>query len=235
MYTYCTPSILKETLTKGYKISNLFYEINPLREPNKRINHYRNTFQNESQSSLNRVKTSFQNSESKKKKEQKKLFKSILCNSPYSDLVLRINYERPNEIKNEDGVIISRHFKPLDINFREYPKTKTKRYYYGDKISSANRYRFNERFLKDRNYTGNNFFRTEIKVPNKNINKINIPDFGINTINSNINNPNNNFTKTIYVSRNNNMNLNNIKFLNIENSISVNNITSKKLNQDIHT
>ena len=232
MYTYCTPSLLKETLTKGYKISNLFYEINPLREPNKRINHYRNMFQNESESPLNRTKTLFQKFKSNKKRKKPKKVNSILSNSPYSDLFLRINFERPSEIKNEEGVIISRHFKSLDINFREFPKSKPRSYYFGNKISSANKYRFNERLLKNGNYTSSNFFRTELKVPNKNIYKINIPDFGMHSLNNPINNPNNNFNKNLYISQNNNMNSNNNKFLNDENSISNNNITSKKLIQD---
>ena len=44
MNIYCTPTIFKEKLENGHKIPVILYELNPLREPNNRIHHYRNDF-----------------------------------------------------------------------------------------------------------------------------------------------------------------------------------------------
>ena len=169
MNTYSTPTMIKETLSNGGKIPVIYYQMNPLRDPNKRINHYRNIFQNETSSSLfNKTQISFKNLKSnttikklRKKKRDVKSFKNKLYNSFYQQLFLRINYERPREIINENGIIISRHFRTLDINSKEYPGQKIRSFYLNDKIPTK----------KKNNYSNKgNFFSTEIRYPlNRNI------------------------------------------------------------------
>ena len=136
MSTYSTPTIFKETLNNGCKIPIIFYEMNPMRAPSERINHYRNIFQNESPT-YNKTQTLFRKQNKrknyrKKKKDPKSAYK--LYNSKYQKLFLRINYDRPREIKNQNGVIISRHFKILDINSREYPPQRIMSYYFTNKV-----------------------------------------------------------------------------------------------------
>ena len=165
MNTYSTPTIDKEFLSNGNKIPIIIYEMNPMREPNKRINRYRNIFQSESPL-INKTQIVFK--KSKKNEEKKKAINNYkLYNSIYQKLFLRINYERPQEIKNEKGVIISRHFKSLNVNFKEYPEQKIRSYYLSNKNNSQKRI-----IVDNNNYINNfksNFFSTEIKYPlNKN-------------------------------------------------------------------
>jgi len=228
MSIYCTPTIIQETLNNGIKIPNLFYQMNPWRDPNKRINHYRSEFQKEAPS--NRTQTSFYSSyASKKKKNISKSVKNNLYNSPYSKLFLRINYERPRQIFNEDGVIISRHFKSLDINSKVFPGPNINYYYLSNKLSSSKKYIFNNNIIKNNNFTGSNFFRTEIK--NIQDNKMNIPDYGNNIKNNQNYKTINHFNKTMY--GNNNHYFNEYKWINIENN-NINNfnniINSNKFN-----
>lgn len=218
MSTYSTPTLLKETLNNGRKIPTIFYQMNPLRDPNKRINHYRNNFQDDT-NIMNQTQSFFRKAKelekSKKKKNKSKMINNKLYNSLYSKIFLRINYERPREIKNENGVIISRHFKTLDINSKEYPEDKIKTFYFINKMEEK-KYIFNNNIINNNNFSGSNFFRTEIKVPtNKNIKNLNndietIKKYNSNS-NSNSNINNNFFNKTGYSSKWPN------KFLNIEN------------------
>ena len=93
MNIYSTPTIIKETLNNGHRIPKILYEINPLRDPNKRINHYRNLFQNES-SFFNKSQTLFKNikkSKKWKKKDKHKSIKNKLYDSLYRKLFVRIN------------------------------------------------------------------------------------------------------------------------------------------------
>ena len=69
MNTYSTPTIDKEFLSNGNKIAIIIYEMNPMREPNKRINRYRNIFQSESPL-INKTQIVFK--KSKKNEEKKK-------------------------------------------------------------------------------------------------------------------------------------------------------------------
>ena len=166
MSIYCTPTILKDKLENGRKISNIFYELNPLRDPNKRINYYRNVFSEK----LDKVFPYFKIKKIKKNRQPKSAWKakSALYNSYYSKLFNGINFYRPREIKNDDGVIISRHFRSLYINSREYPKTKFKSFSIRNRPSRV-AINFNEINNKHKNNNGN-FFRTEVKF-DSNINK----------------------------------------------------------------
>lgn len=165
MNTYSTPTILKETLNNGRKIPLIIYEMNPMRDPNKRINHYRNIFKNES-ALFNKTQTLFNKKKVKKASQRKRNIKSVknkLYNSLYQNLFLRINYERPREIKNEDGVIISRHFKTLDINSKDFPKQKIRKYYFSNIIPSQKNH---INIINNKNhFRGGNFFSTAIKYP----------------------------------------------------------------------
>ena len=166
MNTYCTPTIFKERLGNGRKIPIILYELNPLRDPNFRINYYRNDFNYNDK--LDRTIPYFINP--KKKKNRKT--KSAL----YSKLLFRINFERPREIKNEDGVIISRHFRSLYINSKEYPKTKINSFSF-DKRNFNRKFNFNDLKNKYKSHDGN-FFSTEVKFnsylnkTSKNINNL---------------------------------------------------------------
>ena len=176
MNIYSSPTLLKETLYNGHKIPNVFYEMNPLREPNKRIDHFRVDFRNDSlvmnktQSFFRKAKESAKTKPKKIKKEKNtKNTKNKLYNSLYSKLFLRINFDRPREIRDELGVIISRHYRSLDINSKEYPENIIRTFYF-------NKYPPPKKYIKliNNNDCGNsNFFRTEIKIPinknNKNI------------------------------------------------------------------
>ena len=162
MNIYSTPTIVKERLGNGNKIPVILYELNPLRDPNYRINHYRNDFSA-------KLEKSFQYFRNPKKKRNRKTksaikAKSVLYNSYYAKLFLRINFERPREIKNEDGVIISRHFRSLYINSREYPKTKFKSFSFRNR-PFREKINYNEINNKYKNYNGN-FFSTEVKFNN---------------------------------------------------------------------
>ena len=215
MSTYSTPTILKETLSNGHNIPIILYEMNPLRDPNKRINHYRNIFENES-SFLNKTQTSFKKTKStkktRKKKEQPKSVNNKLYNSLYQKLFLRINYERPREIRNENGIIISRHFKTLDINSKVFPDQRIKSYFFSDKLPSQKKFIFNDNIIQNNKFSGSNFFSTEIKYPlNKNSKNKNV-EIGINKKYNSLSNLNNAFSKTVYISNNRNN-----KFFNIEN------------------
>ena len=223
MKEYSTPTIIKETLSNGGRIPVIIYQMNPLRDPNKRINHYRNIFQNESSSLFNKTQISFKNlkniktlKKNRKKKRDVKSVKNKLYNSFYKQLFLRINYERPHEIINENGIIISRHFRTLDINSKEYPEQKIKSFYLNDKMPTKKKISYSNK---------GNFFSTEIRYPlNKNIKNINVD---MNKIKYNsIYNSNNNFSKTVYASNN----INN-KFFNIEN-YNMKNLNYKKFKVD---
>ena len=220
MNVYSTPTIIKETLSNGGKIPVIIYQMNPLRDPNKRINHYRNIFQNESPL-FSKTQISFKNlkninslKKSRKKKRDVKSVKNKLYNSSYKQLFLRINYERPREIINENGIIISRHFRTLDINSKEYPDQKIRSFYFNDKIPTKKKINYRNK---------GSFFSTEIRYPlNKNNENINV-DINKRKYNS-ISNSNNIFSKTVYASNN----INN-KFFNIEN-YNMKNINHKKFN-----
>ena len=224
MNTYSTPTIFKETLSNGGKIPIIIYEMNPMRDPNKRINHYRNVFQNESQI-FNKTQSFFRKQDKrknnrKKKKDPKSAYK--LYNSIYQKLFLRINYDRPTEIKNPNGVIISRHFKTLDINSREYPPQRIMSYYFTNKANSQKKLGINK---GNYHFGGGSFFSTEIKYPfnNKNNKIINYDSNKMKKydyLSSNLNN--NTFSKTFY-----NSNSGDNKFANIEN-YNINNINQKK-------
>ena len=224
MNTYSTPTMIKETLSNGGKIPIIFYQMNPLRDPNKRINHYRNIFQNETPSTFNKTQISFKNlkniksiKKSRKKKRNIKSFNNKLYNSFYQQLFLRINYERPREIFNENGIIISRHFRTLDINSKEYPDQKIKTFYINNKIPTKKKINYSNK---------GNFFSTEIRYPlNRNIKNINV-DMNKNRKYNSISNSNNIFSKTVYASNN----INN-KFFNIEN-YNMKKINNKNLKGD---
>ena len=168
MNTYCTPTLYNERLGNGDKIPIILYELNPARDPNNRINFYRNNFN--SKDKLNKTLPYFTNQKKKKNNratKSAKITKSSLYKTFYSN-VLRINIERPREIINEDGVIISRHFRSLNVNSREYPKSRIKIFGFRNKTNrkGINTDKVNKR---NNNYNGN-FFSTEIKFyPNKNI------------------------------------------------------------------
>lgn len=215
MNTYSTPTLLKETLCNGKKIPLIIYEMNPMRDPNIRINHYRNIFKSESQL-FNKTQILFREKKNLKKTRKRnrniKSVKNKLYNSSYQKLFLRINYERPREIKNDDGVIISRHFRTLDINSREFPGQKIRSYYFSKKIPSQKKY-FN--IINNNNhFSGGNFFSTELKYPfNNNINNYNDSNNKIKKYDFfNNSNSNNIASKTIYAN-----NKENNKFFNIEN------------------
>ena len=126
MNTYCTPTLYNERLGNGDKIPIILYELNPSRDPNNRINFYRNNFN--SKNKLNKTLPYFTNQKKNKNTrttKSAKLTQNTLYKTFYSN-VLRINFERPREIINENGVIISRHFRSLNVNSREYPKTRIK-------------------------------------------------------------------------------------------------------------
>ena len=161
MNTYCTPTIFKERLGDGRKIPIILYELNPLRDPNFRINYYRNDFN--CRDKLDRTLPLFINPKKKKNRKIKSArnVKSVLHNSLYSKYLLRINFERPREIKNEDGVIISRHFRSLYINSKEYPKSKINSFSF-DKTNSNRKVNFNDLNNKYKSHYGN-FFSTEVK------------------------------------------------------------------------
>ena len=176
MNTYCTPTIFKERLGNGRKIPIILYELNPLRAPNYRINYYRNDFNRKDK--LDGALPFLINLKTKKNRkiQSAKNAKSGLYNSFYSNLLLRINFERPREIKNEDGVIISRHFRSLYINSKEYPKSKINSFSF-DKRNSNKIINFNVLNNKYKSYNGN-FFSTEVKFKSnliktsKNINNL---------------------------------------------------------------
>lgn len=182
MNMYSTPSILKETLNDGHKIRNVFYEMNPLREPIKRIGYYRINFRNDS-FVMNKTQKFFRkNKESPKTKPKLKKIKKAktakstakknkLYNSYYSKFFFRINYDRPREIRNELGVIISRHFKSLDINSREYPENIIRAYYFNNNPTPLKKYILNNKLSGNNDCGHSNFFRTEIKLPNNKNNK----------------------------------------------------------------
>lgn len=191
MNTYSTPTITKEFLNNGHKIPIIIYEMNPFRDPNKRINHYRNIFHSESPSPfLNKTQTLLRKSK-KKKKEKNSNNKYKLYNSLYQKLFLRINYERPQEIKNENGVIISRHFRTLDINSKEFPDQRIRSYYLTNKINSEKKLIFDD---GGGNKYRSSFFSTEIKYP-LNTNMKNYNSDKIKKYNSTSNNF---FSKTSY-------------------------------------
>jgi hypothetical protein len=171
MKSYCTPTLIKERLNNGEKIPLIFYELNPLRSPFNRINHYKNIFEDKK----NKTLTDF------RKIKKIKKSRNIKTKSAKNNLLLlRINYERPREIINNDGIIISRHFKSLYINSREYPKNGIKSFAFKKNIDSNNKKYYNGNFFSteikfnnNKNYidTGKNFGKRidEIKKENNNI------------------------------------------------------------------
>ena len=213
MNTYCTPTLYNERLGNGDKIPIILYELNPSRDPNNRINFYRNNFN--SKDKLNKTLPYFTNLKKKKNNratKSAKITKSTLYKTYYSN-VLRINFERPREIINEDGVIISRHFRSLNVNSREYPKAKIKIFSFRKKI-----YRKGidmDESNKRNNYNGN-FFSTEIKFGQNNKKAKNI-----NSKNENMSvhyNYNNFLTKTFNNSKTNNLSTHKNKLSSYENT-----------------
>ena len=77
MYTaYCSPSLIKERLGNGDRIPIILYELNPLRDPNYRINHYRNDFNEISDRTLPYLKK-YNNLKKKKNRKAKTAGKAI--------------------------------------------------------------------------------------------------------------------------------------------------------------
>ena len=206
MNTYCTPTLYNERLGNGDKIPIILYELNPSRDPNNRINFYRNNFN--SKNKLNKTLPYFTNQKKNKNTrttKSAKLTQNTLYKTFYSN-VLRINFERPREIINENGVIISRHFRSLNVNSREYPKTRIKIFSF-----RKNSYRkgINDKSNKRNNYNGN-FFSTEIKF-HKNNNK-NAKNINLKNENTSVHyNYNYFFTKTFNNSKTNNFTTNKSK------------------------
>ena len=223
MNIYCTPTIFKEKLENGHKIPVILYELNPLREPNNRIHHYRNDFDKKIDNTLPYF--NYHNNKNKRKTKSVGKPKSVLYNSYYANLFLRINFERPREIKNEDGVIISRHFRSLFVNAREYPKTRIKSFSVKNKFSNNRKINFKKEENKYKTYNGN-FFSTEVKYnsnANKNKRNFNIFQNG----NKIFKNENNNiFSKTIYNLKTNNFKKQ--KQINRNENSKVNNKTGSK-------
>ena len=208
MNTYCTPTLLNERLGNGDKIPIILYELNPARDPNNRINFYRNNFN--SKDKLNKTLPHFKSQKKKKTRQTKSAnpIKSTLYKSFYSN-VLRINFERPREIKNEDGVIISRHFRSLNVNSREYPKSRINIFSFRKKV---NRKGINmDKVNKKNNFYNGNFFSTEIKF-HPNINHKNAKNINLKNENKAENYNYNNFSsKTFYNSKTNNYTTNRSK------------------------
>jgi len=229
MNIYSTPTIVKERLGNGGKIPVILYELNPLRAPNNRINYYRNIFSEKMDKTLPYFNKPKKVNKKRKTKSAGKA-KSVLYNSYYANFVLRINFDRPREIKNEDGVIISRHFRSLYVNAREYPKTKIKSFSIKNQVPNG-KINYNDLNHKYKTYNGN-FFSTEVKL-NSNMNRYpkNINFKNANKINNNYSH--NDFSKTIYNSKFNNFLTyhNNDKINNIENSKTNRNTSDKNMNQ----
>lgn len=207
MNAYCTPTLYNERLGNGDRIPIILYELNPARDPKYRVNYYRNNFN--SKDKLNKT-IPYQKNKKKKNRKTKsaKITKSVLYNSFYSN-VLRINFERPREIINEDGVIISRHFRSLNVNSREYPKPMIKIFSFRQKSNNKGIDMYNP-IKKKQNYYGN-FFSTEIKYYS---NKSNKNTKNINSKNQNkaMNYNYNIFSKTFYNTKiNNNISTNKSK------------------------
>lgn len=200
MNTYCTPTLYNERLGNGDRIPIILYELNPARDPKNRVNYYRNNFN--SKDKLNKTMPYYLNQKKKNRKTKSaKITKSVLYNSFYSN-VLRINFERPREIINEDGVIISRHFKSLNVNSREYPKSMIKIISFKQKSGNKGISMYNP-IKKNHNYNGN-FFSTEIKYYSNKSNK-NAKNINLKNQNKAINyNYNNIFSKSFYNTKTNN-------------------------------
>lgn len=236
MYTaYCSPSLIKERLGNGDRIPIILYELNPLRDPNYRINHYRNDFNEISDRTLPYLKK-YNNLKKKKNRKAKTAGKTkSLYNSIYSNYVLRVNFDRPREIKNEDGVIISRHFRSLYINAREYPKSTIRSFRF-DKRPSKRKINFNDIINRNKNYNGT-FFSTEVKF-NSNKNYKNFNNVKNENRISSYEYHNDKFSKTIYSTKYNNFLIeqNRNKFTNnIENTKNSNIISSKNLYHGNHS
>lgn len=234
MSVYSTPTILKEELGNGKRIPIILYELNPLHDPNNRINHYRNVFDEKANKSFPYFKVP----KKKKNKKPKSAWKakSTLYNSYYAKLFLRINFDRPREIKNDDGVIISRHFKSLYVNSKEYPKQKYRSFSLRKRLNNE-KISFKERNHELKNYN-ENFFSTQIKF---NSNKNTFPK-QINSL-KNLNNLNigmyhNIFSRTSYINNGNNFltnkNRRNITISQKENSKN-NNLSSSNTNKGSKT
>ena len=224
MSFYSTPTILKERLENGRKIPVIIYELNPLREPNSRIHYYRKDFNKKTDKTFSFL--NLKKNKNKKKAKSVGKAKRILYNSFYANL-LRINFERPREIKNKDGVIISRHFRSLFINSREYPKANINIFSIKNKFTKERKINFKNEADKNKTYNGN-FFSTQIKY-NSNLikNKRNFNNYqNENKIFNHENN--NNFSRTIY-----NLKTNNFLLSKNENQINYN--ESSKVNNKIYS
>ena len=108
----------------------------------------------------------YKNNKNKRKAKLDGKPQSILYNSYYANLFLIINFESPREIKNEDGVIIIRHFRSLFVNAREYPKTRIKSFSVKNKFSSNRKINFKKEEIKYKTYNGN-FFSIEVILNSK--------------------------------------------------------------------
>ena len=69
MNIYCTPTLYNERLGNGDKIPIILYELNPSRDPNNRINFYRNNFN--SKDKLNKTLPHFKSQKKKKTRQTK--------------------------------------------------------------------------------------------------------------------------------------------------------------------
>lgn len=114
-----------EKLNCGKKITKISFMMNPFREPENRINHYKYLFERknlingkgvrndkEYKTKYNRPKKDEYSYHLKVRKEQIPTFFQNLCKN------------RIRDIYNKDGVIISRHFRVMNINSREFPEER---------------------------------------------------------------------------------------------------------------
>ena len=170
MNSFYSPSLTKETLTNGKKISNLLYVMNPLREPSKRIRHFQLLFSKEDEDNsqvfyqtprINKIPT--YNKTIPKRKNLK-----IKKHKAFSNKFFKFYYQRPSDIFDKRGVIVSRHFKPLELNNKTFPENQIKYQSFSDKGINIKKKIYNNTLS---NFKYRTFFDTEIKVPFENHSK----------------------------------------------------------------
>lgn len=199
------PLLYNEKLNNGKKITNLTFIMNPFREPINRINHFKYLFEKKDLINGTGAKNNKEYYiKSQKPKQDEYSYHLKVKENQIPNFFKNLCKRRIRDIHNKNGVIISRHFRVMNINSREFPEEKKRQISSALSISKIKNNRSKNHSV-DLMKNNNRFFSTELnsfdnRFIGNNNNNLNI----LNNNFINIGNGNNYFTPI-------NQNGNNIK------------------------
>lgn len=162
-------NLYRENLNNGRKISNITFVMNPFREPATRINHFKYLFEEKNLINGRGVRNdkeyiiSNQNPKKGEYSYHRKVKENQIPNF-FENLCKR----RIRDIYNKNGVIISRHFRVININSKEFPEERRRGISSALIVSKINNSRSKNKSIDTVKDSYNPFFSTELNGFDKN-------------------------------------------------------------------